>query len=127
MKLIFATNNQHKVEEINSAIPSGIEVVSLKAAGIDIDIPEPHDTLRRMQQKKQERSSGLRAQTASARIQGWKCTASIMNQVFIAPGMQGKKKNLPGILKSSCQSWEAAPIEPPGSVQSSVSSSRERS
>jgi XTP/dITP diphosphohydrolase len=45
MKLIFATNNQHKVEEINSAIPSGIEVVSLKAAGIDIDIPEPHDTL----------------------------------------------------------------------------------
>ena len=45
MKLIFATNNQHKVEEIQAAIGSQLEVVSLKKAGIDIDIPEPHDTL----------------------------------------------------------------------------------
>lgn len=45
MKLIFATNNQHKVEEIQSAIGNRFEVVSLKAAGIIIDIPEPHDTL----------------------------------------------------------------------------------
>jgi XTP/dITP diphosphohydrolase len=44
-KLIFATNNQHKVEEIQSAIGDMIEVISLKKAGIDIDIPEPHDTL----------------------------------------------------------------------------------
>ncbi|MBS1948666.1 MAG: RdgB/HAM1 family non-canonical purine NTP pyrophosphatase [Bacteroidetes bacterium] len=44
-KLIFATNNQHKVDEIQSAISNSIEVVSLKEAGIDIDIPEPHDTL----------------------------------------------------------------------------------
>jgi XTP/dITP diphosphohydrolase len=45
IKLIFATNNQHKVEEIQSAIGNIIEVISLKQAGIDIDIPEPHDTL----------------------------------------------------------------------------------
>ncbi len=45
MKLIFATNNQHKVEEIQAAIGGQLEVVSLKQAGIDIDIPEPHDTL----------------------------------------------------------------------------------
>lgn len=45
MKLIFATNNQHKVEEIQAAIGSQLEVISLKQAGIDIDIPEPHDTL----------------------------------------------------------------------------------
>ena len=45
MKLIFATNNQHKVEEIQSAIDNSIDVIGLKAAGIDIDIPEPHDTL----------------------------------------------------------------------------------
>jgi XTP/dITP diphosphohydrolase len=43
--LIFATNNQHKVTEIQSAIGDKLEVISLKAAGIDIDIPEPHDTL----------------------------------------------------------------------------------
>lgn len=43
--LIFATNNAHKVEEIQSAIGNILEVISLKQAGIDIDIPEPHDTL----------------------------------------------------------------------------------
>ena len=45
MKLIFATNNQHKVNEIQAAIGHELEVISLKQAGIDIDIPEPHDTL----------------------------------------------------------------------------------
>lgn len=44
-KLIFATNNAHKVEEIQAAIGNSLEVVSLRQAGIDIDIPEPHDTL----------------------------------------------------------------------------------
>jgi XTP/dITP diphosphohydrolase len=45
MQLIFATNNQHKVEEIQSAIGGALEVISLRQAGIDIDIPEPHDSL----------------------------------------------------------------------------------
>lgn len=45
MKLIFATNNQHKVEEIRHAIHSNFELLTLKEAGINIDIPEPHDTL----------------------------------------------------------------------------------
>jgi XTP/dITP diphosphohydrolase len=45
MKLIFATNNQHKAEEVNAIIGSLYQVITLKQAGIDIDIPEPHDTL----------------------------------------------------------------------------------
>ncbi|MBN9299275.1 MAG: RdgB/HAM1 family non-canonical purine NTP pyrophosphatase [Filimonas sp.] len=45
MILIFATNNQHKVDEIKSVVTNGIDIVTLKDAGIDIDIPEPHDTL----------------------------------------------------------------------------------
>lgn len=45
MKIIFATNNQHKVDEIRAALPSSLEIITLKEAGIDIDIPEPHDTL----------------------------------------------------------------------------------
>jgi XTP/dITP diphosphohydrolase len=45
MKLIFATNNQHKVEEIQAAIGNDLEIIPLKQAGINIDIPEPHDTL----------------------------------------------------------------------------------
>jgi XTP/dITP diphosphohydrolase len=45
MQLVFATNNAHKVEEIQAAIGEKIEIITLQAAGIDIDIPEPHDTL----------------------------------------------------------------------------------
>lgn len=44
-KLIFATNNPNKVEEIRGLLPGGFYIVSLSEAGIDIDIPEPHDTL----------------------------------------------------------------------------------
>jgi len=45
MELIFATNNRHKVEEIQSAIGDKIKIRTLSEAGIDIDIPEPYDTL----------------------------------------------------------------------------------
>jgi XTP/dITP diphosphohydrolase len=45
MELIFASNNKHKIEELQAAIGSKIKVISLKDAGMDIDIPEPHDTL----------------------------------------------------------------------------------
>lgn len=50
MKLIFASNNRHKIEELkafcnNESRSSAIEIVSLKEAGIDIEIPEPHNTL----------------------------------------------------------------------------------
>jgi XTP/dITP diphosphohydrolase len=45
MTLIFATNNQHKVDEIKKVIGDHFDIVTLKDAGINIDIPEPHDTL----------------------------------------------------------------------------------
>jgi XTP/dITP diphosphohydrolase len=50
MKLIFASNNKHKIEELKAFVGTEsdsyrIEIVSLKEAGIAIDIPEPHDSL----------------------------------------------------------------------------------
>lgn len=45
MKLIFATNNQHKVEEMRAILDNRFEILTLKEAGIDLDIPEPHDTI----------------------------------------------------------------------------------
>jgi XTP/dITP diphosphohydrolase len=45
MEIIFATNNAHKVAEIQAAIGENLKVIPLKDAGILIDIPEPHDTL----------------------------------------------------------------------------------
>jgi len=44
-KIIFATNNQNKVAEIRKLLQGHFEVISLKEGGIDIDIPEPYDTL----------------------------------------------------------------------------------
>lgn len=44
--LIFATNNEHKVEEVKDILNHEIEICSLKEAGIDFDIPEPFDTIR---------------------------------------------------------------------------------
>ena len=45
MKLIFASNNVHKIEEIRSIIGNSFEVITLQEAGIDTDIPEPYDTI----------------------------------------------------------------------------------
>jgi XTP/dITP diphosphohydrolase len=46
MKLIFATNNQHKIDEARAALPHNFNIITLKEAGITIDIPEPHPTLK---------------------------------------------------------------------------------
>ena len=43
--LIFATNNQHKVDEVRQVLGNQFTIITLQEAGIDIDIPEPHDTL----------------------------------------------------------------------------------
>jgi XTP/dITP diphosphohydrolase len=43
--IIFATNNEHKIKEIQSLVGSDFTIITLEQAGIDIDIPEPHDTL----------------------------------------------------------------------------------
>jgi XTP/dITP diphosphohydrolase len=45
MELIFATNNEHKAREINSILGKAFNIITLKQAGIDIDIPEPYNTL----------------------------------------------------------------------------------
>lgn len=43
--IIFATNNRNKVAEIQSLVGNDFEIIPLKEAGIEIDIPEPHDQL----------------------------------------------------------------------------------
>lgn len=44
-QLIFATNNANKVAEIQSLVGPDFNIIDMQSAGIDIDIPEPHDTL----------------------------------------------------------------------------------
>lgn len=52
--LIFVTNNQHKVQEVQSVLQNTIKIVSLKEAGIEKEIPEPFNTLEENAQTKSE-------------------------------------------------------------------------
>lgn len=45
IKLVFATNNKHKLEEVRAILADYIEVVSLKDIGCFDDIPETAQTL----------------------------------------------------------------------------------
>ena len=45
MKIVFATNNQHKLEEIRQILGSGFEVLSLNDINCHDDIPETGKTL----------------------------------------------------------------------------------
>ena len=44
-KLIFATNNKHKVEEVRAALAGAVQIVTLAEAGLSGEIPETADTL----------------------------------------------------------------------------------
>ena len=45
MKLVFATNNQHKLEEVRAILGDNYEVLSLKEIDFHGDIPETAGTL----------------------------------------------------------------------------------
>lgn len=43
--LVFATNNNNKVTEVRSILKGKFNILSLTEAGIQIDIPEPYNTI----------------------------------------------------------------------------------
>ncbi len=45
MKIVFATNNLHKLEEVQNMLPQSYQIVTLRECGITEDIPETADTL----------------------------------------------------------------------------------
>ncbi len=55
MKLVFASNNQHKLQEVRQILPAHIIIMSLKDIGFCEEIDEIGDTL--------EENSALKAQT----------------------------------------------------------------
>lgn len=44
-KLVFSTNNEHKLEEVRAKLGKYYQVISLKDLGDDTDVPETGDTL----------------------------------------------------------------------------------
>ena len=45
MQLVFASNNRHKIDEIQNLLPSSIQILSLKDIGCLEEIPETADTI----------------------------------------------------------------------------------
>ena len=45
MKLVFASNNKNKIQEIQALVPNTIQIVSLEEIGCFEDIPETADTI----------------------------------------------------------------------------------
>ena len=45
MKIVFATNNAHKLNEVRQVVGNSFEIVSLRECGITEDIPENEPTL----------------------------------------------------------------------------------
>lgn len=45
MKLVFASNNQNKIKEIQALLPNTIQILSLEAIGCNEEIPETADTI----------------------------------------------------------------------------------
>lgn len=54
MKLIFATNNKHKLEEISKALNNKFDLLSLSDIGFKEEIPETHETLEENSREKAE-------------------------------------------------------------------------
>lgn len=51
-KIVFATNNAHKLEEVRYLLKGQYEILSLQDIGFNEDIPEPFDTLQENAQTK---------------------------------------------------------------------------
>lgn len=114
MQLIFATNNQHKVQEIKAALTEGLEIITLKDAGIDIDIPEPHDTLEANAVEKASVIHQLTQQNCFSEDTGLEVTAlngapGVKSARYAGDAADHKKnialllKNLDGITERSAQ------------------------
>ncbi|AYD47901.1 RdgB/HAM1 family non-canonical purine NTP pyrophosphatase [Arachidicoccus soli] len=86
MQLIFATNNPNKVKEIKKILPQNIDVKSLREAGIEIEIPEPHDSLKENASEKSRTIFNLMQQNCFSED-----TGLIVDALKGAPGVKSAR------------------------------------
>lgn len=72
MKLVFATNNQHKLDEVRKVVTGDFEIVSLSEIDCHDDIPETADTLEGNALQKLAISKNISVMIALQMIQDWK-------------------------------------------------------
>lgn len=71
-KLVFATNNAHKLEEISAILGEKVELLSLKDINCHADIPETADTLEGNAMLKAEYILKTMVWTALPMIRAWR-------------------------------------------------------
>ena len=69
MKLVFASNNTHKLEEVRQILPAYVDVISLKELGFSREIEETGETL--------EANSSLKAQV----VWEWVCENGLSDRI----------------------------------------------
>ena len=74
MRLVFASNNAHKLDEVRRILPAGIEVLSLSDIGFEAEIEETGTTL--------EQNSYIKASTVAAFINDG-MSASLNDEMMI--------------------------------------------
>ena len=76
MKLVFASNNAHKLDEVRAIMPAGITVLSLHEVGFEAEIDETGATL--------EENSRIKAQAVAAfiAVNGERLAVSGIDGVF---------------------------------------------
>lgn len=74
MRLVFASNNDHKLSEVRQIMPPYVEVLSLRDIGFEAEIDETGSTL--------EANSRIKAETVSDWISGKRLSLSDIDGVF---------------------------------------------
>ena len=59
MKIVFATHNRHKVEEVQAVLGPSFQLVTAAEAGITAEIPENSPPSRAMRRKKRVMSMNI--------------------------------------------------------------------
>ncbi|MGX5820306.1 RdgB/HAM1 family non-canonical purine NTP pyrophosphatase [Chitinophaga lutea] len=93
MTFVFATNNENKVREIRSMLGDAFRIITLKEAGIDIDIPEPHDTLEANAREKSTVIHNMTGQNAFSEDTGLEIDALNGEPGVLSARYAGEQKN----------------------------------
>ena len=88
MKIVFATNNAHKLQEVRQILGNRFDVVGLSDIGCTEDIPETADTLEATHCRRHATSRSTTDSTALPTTRGWKCAHSTEHLAYTLPDMQ---------------------------------------
>lgn len=102
--LVFATNNPHKVAEVQAVAGRAIHVITLQEAGIAIEIPEPYDSLEANAQEKSRVIHRLCGQDCFSEDSGLEVDALLgapgVHSAYYGGAERSPQKNITALLQA---------------------------